>query len=64
MDGSNLFHKDAREVIEMIKWIESNYSEIWAKPGQLHDHLGMVLDYQEKGTVKIIMETYTIKVLE
>ena len=56
-------HKDPREVTKMIKWIESKYGEIWAKCGKLHDYLGTVLDYQEKGTVKIIMETHINKIL-
>ena len=64
VDDLKMSHKDPKEVTKMIKWIESKYGEIRAKRGKLHNYLGMVLDYQEKGTVKIIMETYINKMME
>ena len=47
----------------MISWIERKYGKIWTKRGKLRNHLRIVLDYQEKGTVRIIMETYITKIL-
>ena len=46
----------------MIKRIEGKYDTTQANQGKVHAFLGMVLDYQEKGKINMIMEAYRNKI--
>ena len=53
-------HEDANEVAGFIEWLKTNHEDeevgkMKATRGKVHEHLGMTLDFQKKGAVKIKM---------
>eukprot|EP00957_Ditylum_brightwellii_P094946 7230483-Ditylum_brightwellii.AAC.1 len=48
----------------MLKILESRYRQMKTTCGKVHDYLGVTLDYQKQGKVKIIIVKYTKDVVE
>ena len=53
-------HEDADEVTKIIKWLRTNAKTkeigvMKATRGKVHKHLGITLDFEKKGSVKIKM---------
>ena len=52
---------------EFLKWLNKkygSYGEVKAKRGDVHDYLGMKLDFKEKGKVKIDMTDYVKEMVD
>ena len=52
---------------EFLKWLNKkygSYGEVKAKRGDVHDYLGMKLDFREKGKVKIDMTDYVKEMVD
>ena len=69
MDDLKLSHEDPKIVDDFIEWAKMKYEDAEItkmKPsrGKVHDYLGMILDYSEKGKVRIYMKDYILKMLE
>ena len=63
VDDLKSSHIDKTVNDEFIKWVDALYGDdeigrVKAVRGKKHDHLGMILDYSEKGKVKIDMRYY------
>jgi hypothetical protein len=63
VDDLKVSHKKEKAIDQFLKWLESKYgneeiNKMKAKRGKKHDYLGMILDYTEKGKVKIDMTDY------
>jgi hypothetical protein len=54
-----LSHVDAEEVTKMIDWLKSIlWDDMWVSRVEIHDYLGMELDFTEPGELKITMIPY------
>ena len=61
VDDLKSSHKEAKVNDEFLKWLNSKFGQfgaVTAKRGRIHDYLGMVLDYSNKGKVIINMKKY------
>ena len=66
VDDLKISHVNPTVVDEIVKLIENKFGKeapITVKRGLKHDYLGMLLDYNEKGKVKIIMSHYIHEML-
>jgi hypothetical protein len=67
VDDLKSSHKDSKVNDQFDKWLQENYGEhgeVMIHRGKKHDHLGMELDFSEKGKVKIGMTEYVASMLE
>ena len=67
MDDLKSSHKDPKVNDEFAKWLEKKYGQhgkVKIHRGKVHDYLGMVFDYREKGKVKVDMSEYVKDMLE
>ena len=67
VDDLMLSHINPKINDEFGKWLQLKYgkhNEVKAHHGKLHDYLGMVFDFNEKGKVKIDMSEYVKNMLE
>ena len=49
------------------KWLQAKYGEhgkVKAHRGKVHDYLGMIFEYEDKGKVKVDMSSYVKNMLE
>ena len=61
IDDLKVSHVDAEEVEKFIQWMEETFGNdtpLTVPCGQVHDYLGMTLDFHNKGEVCINMEHY------
>jgi Reverse transcriptase (RNA-dependent DNA polymerase) len=61
VDDLKSSHKNSKVNDEFEHWLNKKYGDhgkVASKRGKVHDYLGMVLDYSEKGAVKIDMRKY------
>ena len=68
VDDLKASHKDTKVVDWFIEWVDNKYGDnkmgrVTAHRGEKHDYLAMVLDYSEKGKVKIDMTDYVQKMI-
>ena len=68
VDDLKASHKDTKVVDWFIEWVDNKYGDdkmgrVTAHRGKKHDYLAMVLDYSEKGKVKIDMTDYVQKMI-
>ena len=66
VDDLKISHVDSKVNTEVIRMIDEEFGKeapITITRGQVHDYLGMTLDYTEKGKVKIKMIDYVQKML-
>ena len=67
VDDLKCSHADKTVNTDFLKWLNQKYGEygeVKATRGNIHDYLGMKLDFSSKGKVKIDMTEYTEKLLE
>jgi hypothetical protein len=73
VDDLKIFHVSAKAVTTILGMLDSRYGQeivgrkrapVTFTRGKTHDYLGMVLDYTEKGAVKIDMREYLLKIIE
>ena len=67
VDDLKSSHKNPKVNDEFAKWLNKKYGEhkkVAIHRGNKHDYLGMILDYSEKGKVKIDMKTYVKDMIE
>ena len=67
VDDVKSSHMDHKVNNSFIKWLNKEYRQIkpiTASRGKRHDYLGMMLNYQEPGRVKVDMVDYTKKMVE
>ena len=60
-------HVDKRVNDKFLEWLNRNYGKIKdvvATRGQVHDYLGMTLDFNTRGKVKFKMDDYVEKMIE
>ena len=60
-------HDDHKVNTRFLKWLNKVYGkhgEVKATRGDIHDYLGMTLDYSEKGKVKIGMTDYIASMVD
>ena len=56
VDDLKISHEDNFELTKMIIWLGKKYgNKLVVHRGDVHDYLGMDLDYSEKGVVKMSM---------
>ena len=67
MDDLKVSHVDIKEVEKFIQWMEETFGKdtpLTVSRGQVHDYLGMTLDFFNKGKVRIDMEHYIDMMLQ
>ena len=63
IDGLTVSHHNPLKVDALTDLLESICVEITIKYGQVNNHLRMMLDYKEKGKLKVSIVEYMDKVL-
>ena len=67
IDDLKISHKLKKVVDDFVKWLDKTYSDengkVTVTEGDRHSYLGMVLDYSQKGAVKIDMTEYVKKMI-
>ena len=68
VDDLKASHKDTKVIDWFIEWVDNKYGDdkmgrVTAHHGKKHDYLAMILDYSEKGKVKIDMTEYGRKMI-
>jgi hypothetical protein len=59
VDDIKMSHEDAKKVTRLITWLKSIYGEdMRVSRGRVHDYLGMILDFTNKGEAKVTMIDY------
>ena len=61
VDDLKVSHHDPAKIDELTKYLALIYGKITMKHGRVHDYLGMMLDYREKGKFKVMMKEYAKK---
>ena len=69
VDDLKISHMDPNVNDEFVKWVDELYGDdeigrVKANRGKQHDYLGMILDYGEKGSVKLDMQYYVANMIE
>ena len=67
VDDLKVSHVDASEVEKFVQRMETTFGQdtpLTVSRGQVHDYLGMTLDYRTKGEVQISMEHYIDMMLQ
>ena len=67
VDDLKVSHVDAAEVEKFVRQMETTFGEdtpLTVSRGQVHDYLGMTLDFRTKGKVQINMEHYIDMMLQ
>ena len=65
VDDLKVSHKDPAEITKFANYLAVIYGEkLTVHRGQVHDYLGMDLDYTTKGKVGVSMSKYVYKILE
>ena len=67
VDDLKVSHVDAREVEKFVQQMEETFGQenpLTVSWGQVHDYLGMTLDFHTKGEVQISMEDYVDVMLQ
>ena len=67
MQDLKVSHVDAREVEKFVQQMEETFGKdtpLTVSHGQVHDYLGMTLDFHNKGEVHINMEHYINMMLQ
>jgi len=52
------------DLVEWLKFMYEDHTPLKPSRGKRHDYIGMILDYAEKGKLKIIMTDYVQKMLK
>eukprot|EP00957_Ditylum_brightwellii_P154161 11731775-Ditylum_brightwellii.AAC.1 len=63
-DDLKILHDDSREVTKMLNMLERKYGKMKTTRGNVHEYLGMTLDYRKKGKVKVGMVKYTKEIVD
>ena len=68
VDDLKASHQDTKVIDWFIEWVDNKYGDdkmgrVTAHCGKKHDYLAMILDYSEKGKVKIDMTEYVWKMI-
>jgi hypothetical protein len=64
LDDIHMSHEDEHEVTKMITWLKSISGEyVRVSRWRVHDYLSMILDFSDKGEVKVTMIDYLKGVL-
>ena len=59
VDDLKVSHKDQSEVTKIIEYLQGIYGDkMKVRRGKVHDYLGMILDYREKGVLKVSIIPY------
>ncbi len=58
VDDLKISHKNPSCVTETIQWLESLYGNLREQRGKVHDYLGITLDYNTPGVVRVSMVEY------
>jgi len=68
VDDLKISHKQPEVVDDLIMWLQSKYEDEVGKvkklQGKVHEYLGMTLDYETKGEVKLKMQAYVDEMIE
>eukprot|EP00957_Ditylum_brightwellii_P074797 5684369-Ditylum_brightwellii.AAC.1 len=48
----------------MLKWLEGKYGQLQSTRDKVHDYLRMMLDFQKKCEVKVIVANYVQEIIE
>ena len=67
VDDLKCSHVNKTVNTDFLKWLNQKYGEyreVKATRGNIHDYLGMKLDFSSKGKVRIDMTEYTEKLLK
>lgn len=59
IDNLNIFHIMPREVTKMIKRIEKTHGKVCTTYIKRYEYLGMMLDYNKPGVLKVDMINYS-----
>ena len=64
VDDIKVSHKNTYQITKFSSYLSSIYGEkLTVKQGNVHDYLGMDLDFSEEVSVKVSMIKYTGKIL-
>ena len=65
VDDLKISHVDADEVTKVIDWLKGIYGDnMRVSRGKVHDYLGMILDFSQKGECRVTMIDYIKQILE
>ena len=63
-DFLKISHQDGLEITKVIKWFGKIYGDIKVKRGRKHQYLGMGMDFEERGIVRISMILYVKEIIK
>ena len=58
VDDTKIYHVDSHVVDSVIDVIKDRYGKMIVSRGNLHNFVGVDLDFKENGTIEILMEEY------
>ena len=64
VDDLKISHEDPAEVTKFLDYLEKIYGPMTVNRGRKHTYLGMDLDYETKGVVKVSMKSYIQETLD
>lgn len=64
VDDLKVSHRNPKCVSQVIEWLSLLYGELKERRGGLHDYLGITLDYNTPGVVRISMVDYTKGIID
>ena len=64
VDDLKVSHKNKKRVDEFEAWLRSIYGNVKSQRGKHVDYLGIILDYSEKGKLKVSIKDYLAKTME
>jgi hypothetical protein len=64
VDDLKISHVSSTVVTNVLRTLQDKYGDLKITRGKVHEYLGMKLDFNKKGSVKIIMDDYVRKFLE
>ena len=63
VDDLKVSHKKAIEITKLAMYLDNIYPGVKVNRGEIHDYLGIYLDFSEDGNVKVSMIPYLNEIL-
>ena len=63
VDDLKILHADPWEVTKIVKWLGKTCGNIKLSRGKKHEYLGMSLDYEHDGEIRILIKQYVRKII-
>eukprot|EP00957_Ditylum_brightwellii_P190609 14510099-Ditylum_brightwellii.AAC.1 len=64
VDNLKVPHIGSKVVTQMLKWPEGKYRQLQTTKGKVHDYIRMMLDFQKKDKVEVIMANCVWEIIQ